>query len=222
MHNLCFISADTAMKDYQAVIEPESTYHIYNRANGSEKLFLSDYNYSFFMQRYSQFIQPIAQTYCYCLMPNHFHFLIKIKTEKELCKALGENLIGFKNLSGLSDEKVQNLSDVISNQFSRLFNSYTKAFNKQRGRKGSLFSRPFKRRKIHSNIHLLKLVCYIHQNPVEAHLCAKPEHWKFSSYHAMISVKPTLLERNTIISLFDNKENFVLVHQSPTKDLTGF
>ncbi|MCF6359136.1 MAG: transposase [Cyclobacteriaceae bacterium] len=59
-------------------------YHIYNRANGNENLFRSDENYEYFLKKWGEYISDIADTYAYCLMPNHFHFLIKTKTEIEL------------------------------------------------------------------------------------------------------------------------------------------
>lgn len=67
------------MQDYKTKLKPEQYYHIYNRANGSEKMFVNDGNYFFFLQRYHYYISPIAETFAYCLMPNHFHFLVKMK-----------------------------------------------------------------------------------------------------------------------------------------------
>jgi len=126
------------------ILSPESSYHVYNRANGNEKLFRSKENYRFFLKKYQEHISPVADTFCYCLMPNHFHFLIRIKSESELKQALAsKNLQGLasKNLQGLKLEglRAAKLEDFISNQFSNFFNSYAKAFNKQYKRKGSLF-----------------------------------------------------------------------------------
>jgi len=72
-----------------------TTYHIYNQANGSENLFKENENYRYFLQQYKKYIHPIAHTYAYCLLPNHFHFLLAIKGEREL-----KNLGGFENLQG--------------------------------------------------------------------------------------------------------------------------
>ncbi len=64
-------------------------YHIYNHANGFENIFNEERNYRFFLEKYQFYISPIADTLAYCLMPNHFHFLIKIKSEEELRGWLG-------------------------------------------------------------------------------------------------------------------------------------
>ena len=65
-------------------MEAGKQYHIYTHANGFENLFRSDENYRYFLERYEHFAPSVADTYAYCLMPNHIHFLVCIKTEKEL------------------------------------------------------------------------------------------------------------------------------------------
>src|SRR5688500_17328403 len=114
------------MDNKSAILIPENTYHIYNRANGNETLFLSEENYRFFIMKYKLYIEPIANAYCYCLMPNHFHFLIRIKPEQEI-------------RSFLSSGKSQafDFERSISKQFSNFFSSYTQVFNKQQRRMGS-------------------------------------------------------------------------------------
>ena len=190
-------------------LESDNFYHIYNRANGNEKIFADEGNYHFFLSRYKTYISPIAHSYCYCLMPNHFHFLVRIKEEKETRIFFNKDkkLLGFENLA-----------DLASNQFSKFFNSYAKAFNKQQLRKGSLFMKNFKRKKITDEKYLRKLVHYIHYNPIEASLCRKPSGWKFSSYNALINEEPTFLIRNEILSWFEDKENFIYCHSYPPKE----
>ena len=62
---------------------PDAYYHIYNRGNNREDIFVEDENYRFFLQRYLQYIEPIAYTYAYCLLPNHFNFLVRIRNVEE-------------------------------------------------------------------------------------------------------------------------------------------
>ncbi len=146
------------MKNYISLLEPDKYYHIYNHAAGKDLLFTKADNYNFFLQQFSKYINPVADTFAYCLMPNHFHFLIRIKNEKDLT--------GFQNLSGLKAENRNqtNLSNFISNQFSKFFNSYAKAYNKQQNRRGALFERPFKRIHIENDKYIRNLIHYIHYN----------------------------------------------------------
>ncbi len=144
------------MINYTPAFLPDFTFHVYNRAINKEKLFVDSEHYFFFLRKYDRYISPIADTFCYCLMPNHFHILIRFKSEIELRKICKMN--------------EGNLSKYISLQFSHLFNAYSKAFNKEQFRKGSLFMRPLKRKKIDNDNYFRKIVQYIHLNPVVAYL----------------------------------------------------
>jgi len=188
-------------------LEPDSFYHIYNRANGNEKLFASKENYRFFLKRYKDLISPIADLFVYCLMPNHFHFLVRIKSEEELRT--------FPKF-----EKLEKLPLALSKNFSNLFSSYTQAYNNQQGRSGSLFMKNFKRKPILNEVYLRKLIHYIHYNPVNHNYCTDIEEWEFCSYNTIITSKPTILKREEVISYFDDLENFVYCHKHPP-ELTG-
>ena len=58
-------------------------YHIYNRGNNRENIFFEDRNYHYFLKLYAKHVEPVADTYAYCLLYNHFHFLVRIKTVEE-------------------------------------------------------------------------------------------------------------------------------------------
>ena len=190
-------------------MEEEKFYHIYNHANGKENLFSCDDNYQYFLHQWAKYIEPVANTYAYCLMPNHIHFLIKIKEEKEIL-----NLEGFQNLQGLD-----RCSKIISKKFSNLFNSYTKAYNKRYERKGSLFIPNFKRKEITSEDQLLTLICYIHRNPIHHGFCKNFIDWKHSSYTTFLSEKDTKIQREFVINKFDDLENFIACHEQQVEKI---
>jgi putative transposase len=58
-------------------------YHIYNQGNNRENIFFKEKNYDYFLHLFKKYIVPITETYAYCLLPNHFHFLLRIKIENE-------------------------------------------------------------------------------------------------------------------------------------------
>ena len=198
------------MRDYYPPLEPDKIFHIFNHAVSKDNLFENEGNYYYFLKRYTYYISSIADTFAYYLMPNHFHFAIRIKDKKTLLnyfsnkknKKLPTVLIGFKTLSGL-----------VSQQFSNLFNSYSQAFNKQQKRQGTLFRRPFRRLIIDSDDYFREIIRYIHYNPVHHRFVKDMRDWKFSSYESYLSTKPTLLKKNVVIDLFDDIENFLAFHQ---------
>ncbi|SFF48467.1 transposase [Sunxiuqinia elliptica] len=81
-------------------LEHNHFYHIYNRGINSCNLFQENTNYEYFLSLYARYISPVANTYAWVLMRNHFHLLVKIKGEDEI-QAFFQNLQGIKNLEGL-------------------------------------------------------------------------------------------------------------------------
>jgi len=196
------------MNNYQLPLEPGNFYHIFNHANGNELLFRSDENYRFFLKKFDLYISPIAHTFAFCLMPNHFHFLVKIKDnfdESELCQS-------SKTLTKFSSESMTKLNSNPSKAFSNLFSCYTQSYNKMYKRMGNLFKTPFGRLKICNAEYLMKVICYVHQNPVHHNFVKNLEDWKYSSYPSFFTNTNTKLERNEVIGWFDNIENMKFVH----------
>ena len=62
----------------------DTYYHIYNRGVNRDNIFIEERNYEYFMQLYAKYIEPVAATYAYCLLKNHFHVLIRVKPEQEI------------------------------------------------------------------------------------------------------------------------------------------
>ena len=192
-------------------MEAGKTYHIYTHANGSENLFQTDENFRYFLKRYQEYIPPVADTLAWCLMPNHLHLLVQIKNEKDLAKDLtglaGESK---KDLSGLDSEK--NLERLTILQFSHLFNAYTKAYNKfKKRRRGSLFTRAFKRQEITSDRYFTNIIHYIHHNPVHHGFVKHIQDWPWSSYHDFLLPNLTSAQQK-VIDWFGNRDQFILFH----------
>ena len=202
------------VKRFMIYLELNGIYHIYNHANGDENLFRNNQNYLYFLKRYAHFIHPIAKTYAYCLMPNHFHVLVKIRSKEEIVATLPK----FETLEKLTELEELTFDKFISKQFSNLFSSYTQSFNKVFKRKGSLFIKNFKRKPIKSNSYFISTLQYIHRNPVHHGFCTNIEDWNWSSYHSLISQKSTLLEKKEIMDWFGTKEYFAEAHKLPDKN----
>lgn len=172
-------------------------YHIYNRGINRENIFIEKENYRYFLELFDTYILPIADVYAYCLLPNHFHFLVRIKRERDLT--------GFRNLSGLPQP---------SQKFSNLFNAYAKALNKRYDRTGSLFQRPFGRVEISSNAQLFQLVIYIHRNPEKHGLVNDFQEWPYSSYRELVTgTGKSHLEWDEVMGWFGTINSFIQAHQ---------
>lgn len=173
-------------------------YHIYNRGNNGENLFVQRRNYPYFLQRYAKYIEPVAQTFAYCLLPNHFHFAIRTRTEAEQ-EAYWREQIAEVEIGPFSEIGPIFKLTPPSRAFNNFFIAYARAFNRATGRTGSLFERPFHRKVVTSQRYLLTLIAYIHRNPQRHGLVADFREWVWSSYGALLSEQPTKVRRTTII-----------------------
>ncbi|MFZ1081030.1 MAG: hypothetical protein WAO19_03805 [Candidatus Kryptoniota bacterium] len=181
-------------------------YHIYNRGNNRENLFLENRNYHYFLSLYAKHIGGIADTYAYCLLRNHFHLLVRIKTEEEF-KLTSQVFETCEVSNGTKKNKFDP-----SQNFSNLFNAYAKAINKGYGRTGSLFEERFGRIPVTSDSYFTTLIFYIHYNPQKHGFVGDFRDWQWSSYHALVGNSQTKLKRDEVLDLFSGIKAFEEFH----------
>lgn len=189
----------------------QNFYHIFNRGVEKRKIFSSSRDFERFIETayYYQFSGPkpkfstyarfrkkdfsnnpkIVEIICYCLMPNHFHLLLRQLQE-----------------------------DGIKEFISKVSNSYTKYFNTKHNRVGHLLQGEFKAVAVDTPDQLLHLTRYIHLNPYVSNLTNDLGSYIYSSYSEYIEVRSkTLSSPDLILCQFKDKqsyEDFVKDHQS--------
>ena len=178
------------MKNCVKLMEPGKFYHVYNRACGWKKMFITGDNFEYFLSLYDHYLGEYVNTYAYCLLPNHFHLLIQTKY-----------LQGIKDLGELYNQK-----------FSNFFNSYAKAFNNYFSRKGNLFSQNFKKKEVGTDKYLRTLIIYIHQNPIKHGYAETYDDWEYSSYLEIMGDECTNCQGNKVLEYFHNKKIFEFCH----------
>ena len=191
------------------------TYHIYNRGNNRENLFVEPRNYPYFLSLYAKHILPVADTFAYSLLPNHFHFAIRTRTEEEQETYWREQICLFSENRQISPISPFKLTPP-SLAFKNLFIAYTRALNNATGRTGVLFERPFHRKPVESQAYLLNLITYIHLNPQKHGLIDDFRHWKWSSYGAYCSDQPSNIQREQVIAWYGGLRSFFEAHEDLT------
>ncbi len=175
-------------RDYKNLSEGEY-YHIFNRGTGHIPIFKDDSDYVFFLKRLKENLFPdtwapsVGDRYerkqlprdaftlvCYCLMPNHFHFLLRQNTDLSIGTLMG-----------------------------KVCGGYSKYFNKKYQRVGSVFQDQFKAAHVDNNAYLLWLSAYIHQNPKVAGLVDDLNEFRYSSYLDYVGERGGLLCDRSII-----------------------
>ncbi|MBL6965124.1 MAG: hypothetical protein ISR60_01105 [Anaerolineales bacterium] len=182
-------------------------YHIYNRGNNRENLFIEKRNYAYFLRLYARHILPVAETFAYCLLPNHFHFLIRTRTEEEQLEYLEIKQIG----SVLKTEPIFKAKKP-SRAFNNFFIAYARGFNNATDRTGVLFETPFRRKIITSDAYFYRLLAYIHMNPQKHGFVDDFRDWPWSSYRSLLSEKETRLERESVFEWLGGRDSFEAFH----------
>lgn len=156
-------------------------YHVHNRGVNRQPIVFCDENWGFFLRRLRQYFVPEqVEILAYCLMPNHYHLLVRVN---------GDDF----------GKKVMQPFGV----------SYTKAINRQQRRVGPLFQGPFQAKRVDKDEYLLHLSRYIHLNPVVAGLVARAEDWVFSSYRDYVGLRDgTLPATRFILSQFPSRQAY--------------
>ncbi|HEY0898423.1 MAG TPA: transposase [Sphingobacteriaceae bacterium] len=167
-------------------------YHIYNRGNNGQQIFFSRDNYLYFLKKLQKEILPHCDVLAYCLMPNHFHLMVKMKTESNSTTSRSFNVaIGI------------------------LLRSYTRAIQRQQNIKGSLFQQKTKAKRLEGGTNdtiNYPAIClhYIHQNPLRAGFVDSLQDWEFSSYAMYAGIKEGFCNVEAGFSITGiQKENFV-------------
>ena len=149
-------------------IDPNTIHHVYNRGSQKMSLFRSTSDYHRFLSRATEYLDKHAiEIIAYCLMPNHFHFLVR---ELDLGGPipLGSSIAGY---------------------FHRLLTSYAKYFShKHPDYTGGVFQGKYKNKIVQSDNYFFQLIGYIHDNPVKSGLVERPEQWPYSSYRGLIKL----------------------------------
>ncbi len=186
-------------------------YHVFNRGVEKRKVFLKDRDYERFTETIDHCLtdsnkltrkfakkdtslsESPVDVIAFCLMPNHFHLLVK-----------------------------QNSDNGISTFQGRLANSYTKYFNTKYDRVGPLFQGTFRTINVETDGQLLHLSRYIHLNPVVAGITNDPRAFAWSSFNSYLGDKETFVKPDIVLGNFiskDDYEQFVLDQVNYAKQL---
>jgi len=179
-------------------------YHIFNRGINGQPIFFQPSNYDYFLRLWKKYPGNYMQVLAFCLLPNHFHFLVKLAERIEIRDAQ-------YNIQEIVEDE-NRIGEIISEQLRRLFISYSQAINRQENRTGSLFNRNFKRIELTDDEHLKYLFFYIHHNPVKYGISNNYQNYKYSSFKAYMSKKSTEISRDLGFEIFDGTDGFITYH----------
>ena len=206
-------------------IVPGQIYHVYNRGVDKRKIFLdtddhlrairnlfefNDKNPAFNMGRFfnknhlidlrnqsgeKESRKPLVEILAFCLMPNHFHLLLRPLSEKAITLFMRKFGVGYANY-----------------------------FNQKYKRSGALFQGRYKSVLVDQESHFIHLPFYIHLNPLDLiapewrkgeikdyeKVIKFLESYRWSSYLDYIGKKnfPSVTQRGFLLKFFDGSKNY--------------
>ena len=174
--------------------EAGAYYHVFNRGNNKENIFIEERNYYFFLRKLSLYLLPVLNVLSYCLLPNHFHLVIQFKEKRVL------------------SEKYRTGKRKLHQPFSNFFNSYAKAFNKANQRTGSLFQEHLPRIQIKDEDYLRDVILYTHLNPENHGIIPDFQSYPYSSFSRILTGRSRIINCSEVLDWFGGKENFRYCH----------
>lgn len=153
---------------------PNNVYHVYNQGNNQQQLFYADNDYKRFLELFSSYVLPYADVLAWCLIPNHYHFMLSVK----------ENCVPVKQGNIMLDS--------VSNGFRNLSGAYAHAYNKAHQKSGSVFRPKTKSKNLsddRDSMSYLNCFYYIHQNAWRHGIVSHVSLWKYSSYHFYVGTR---------------------------------
>jgi putative transposase len=177
-------------------------YHIYNRGINKTEIFLDDEDYKIFLYYlfiYAAPLEDVIKRYpqlsirirkknlseeidilTYCLMPNHFHLMMKQSTKNGISKFM-------KQIS----------------------NAYTRYFNQKYNRVGPLFQGRYKAAKIETDEQLIHVSRYIHLNPVIAGITSSIRNDRWTSFrNYLIHQEKGFVNTELVLSFFKSPKDY--------------
>ena len=160
----------------------DSYFHVVNHAIDGRELFYDEGDYKIYLSFFKEALTPAVTVIAYCLMPNHFHFLLR-----------------------------QNFPDAISALFEKAHKRYARYYNSKHGFKGRIFRTQLNHRETMEDTYILNACAYIHANPVQANLVNFPENWEFSNFREYLHLRHgTLWSQQFLQDYIGNPDNYRL------------
>jgi len=190
-------------------------FHFYTRANAKEdKLFFERDNYLYFLRQFTKYLNPVFITICYCLIPNHYHFLIKVRNQNKIFEYQKK-----QNYKFAGQELKQN--EFLVRQIINFHISYSKAINKKYHRKGSLFQERPKTKPVLEINYLLRLSRYIHRNPLKQKVVDNLADWEFSSFPDYTNLRNWKIpDKRFLLANYESLVDFLEFTHSNDDDLS--
>ncbi len=198
---------------------PDKTYLLSATSSDANLFFSNDQDYLLFLKLYKENLNSILSTLSFCLLPNELHLVIKINAEQDLFNFYKQNDFFPDENESLESIKKLNQSlaaqnfNVFDKHTQKLFTNFLNSFvAESKNQKQLSFNKitklGFSKVELNNDDEIVSTITNLHLLPTKYKYCSQISDWKFSSYQAILSDKPSSIDRDSVINLFGNKEKF--------------
>jgi len=198
---------------------PDKIYHLSSVSTEGVLFFSKDQDYLLFLKFYKENLSSILSTISFCLLPNEFHIIIKINSEQELFNYYKQNDFFPDESESLESIRKLNHSLALQNfnvfdkhnqkMFTNFFNSFVaESKNQKQLQFNKIAKQGFSKIELSDNVDIVTAITDIHKLPLKTNICTQINQWKYSSYQAILSDKPSNINRDFVLNLFEGKEKF--------------
>lgn len=169
-----------AMRIHPTQCGPGTYIHIVNHAIDGRELFYDPGDYKTYLTFLKERMSDEFSVIAYCLMPNHFHFLIR-----------------------------QNAYAPISALFEQPHKRYARYYNNKYDCRGRIFRGKLANKYVMEDNYLVAACAYIHANPLQANLVSLPEDWEYSNFREFMGIRHgTLFSKQFVDDWIGNREDY--------------
>jgi putative transposase len=197
---------------------PDKTYLLSATSSDVNLFFSNDQDYLLFLKLYKENLNSILSTLSFCLLPNELHLVIKINAEQDLFNFYKQNDFFPDENESLESIKKLNQSlaaqnfNIFDKHTQKLFTNFLNSFvaeskNQKQLSFNKIAKQGFSKVEL-NNDEIVSTITNLHLLPIKYKYCSQISDWKFSSYQAILSDKPSSIDRDSVLNLFGNKEKF--------------
>jgi putative transposase len=193
-------------------------YHFVCKSIDGILLFPDVSDYLVFTDRFKKFTDEFLETWSFCLLPNHTHHIVKIKSSETIKNSIANFPLANRTKAMLSflDDSTNEITfdKMIDRQMNSFLVSYANYYNNKYQRQGGIFQKPFKRIAIDDDVHLQQAIIYTHANAQKHGITKDYKKYPFSSYAAIIKANEYYTNSKNVIAFFGGIEKFIQIHNS--------